>query len=116
MMRPFYVGPIPDDAPGVMANLASAEPVKIRSIAPNPFNPQVEIRFDVRTAGRVDAIVYDVRGAEVCRLAGDDLPTGIHALRWNGRDARGVEVSSGVYFLRIVSNGFVDTRKLIMVR
>ena len=115
MMRPYYVGPMAEDALHMDAVAAEA-PLRIESVHPNPFNPQVEIRFEVRNAGYVDAVVYDVRGAMVRRLVGEDLVKGVHAISWNGKDQRGVEVGSGMYFLRITNGGVAETRKLLMVR
>ncbi len=87
---------------------------------PNPYRPlsHGDIRFalEVRDAQQVKAEVYDVVGRRVAVLHEDWLMPGHHQLIWDGHDSEGEELASGIYFLRLDSNGGVLTRKLVMVR
>jgi hypothetical protein len=76
---------------------------------PNPFNPSTTIAFDVPSAGAVSLRVFDLLGRQVATLVNDHLPPGRYKTTW---DASGMP--SGVYFCRIQSLGFMQTRKLIL--
>jgi hypothetical protein len=64
----------------------------------------------------VDLRVFALDGREVRRLARAAYPAGRHELRWDGRDARGAAVPSGVYFLRLESGGTVRAHRMVRVR
>jgi spore coat protein A len=125
MMRPYYVGPIGITWPYPMggaveapaSSAAEAEAgLAVESIHPNPFNPSVTIRFAVQSSGRVNATVFDVAGRKVHALAQREFVAGSHELTWNGQDDHGTPVGSGVYFLRIESNGHSTTKRLVLVK
>lgn len=83
---------------------------------PNPFNPSTEIRYVLPRASRVDVAIYDASGRMVSQLANEDQVQGEHRVRWSGRDARGGTVSSGVYFVRLRSNGETRTQKMVLLK
>ncbi len=82
---------------------------------PNPFNPRTVVPFTLTRAGRVRVDVFDVAGRRVTTLLHGSLGAGEHRIGWNGTDARGRAVASGVYFCRIVAPGLRATRKLVLV-
>ena len=69
--------------------------------APNPFNPATTIRYEVPTAAQVRLMVYDVLGREVTVLVDERREPGCYAVTWDGRDAAGRLVASGVYVVRL---------------
>jgi len=84
---------------------------------PNPFNPATEIRFTVPAdAGVVTLEIFDLRGAKVRTLVQSSLEPGQHARMWDGRDDAGIRTSSGTYFYRLTGEGFVQTRKMVIVQ
>jgi hypothetical protein len=88
---------------------------------PNPFNPSTTIRFAVPVASWVTLKVYDLLGRELAVLVGGAMAAGTHAVVWNGTNAAGHQVGSGVYLLRLAAAaaGGVETtmtRKMILVR
>jgi predicted deacylase len=99
---------------------AETPPVAVRlelSAAPNPFNPRTELRFVTTMPGAVSLALFDARGRCVrTLLAGAGLPAGPHAVLWDGADARGARVPSGVYFARIVAAGAIRTVKVALVQ
>jgi spore coat protein A, manganese oxidase len=111
MMRPYYVGPMAAE-PAVLAEESS---LRIESVHPNPFNPQVQLRFSLTAPGRVEAAIYDVQGRLVRVVADRSFDSGDHILNWDGSTDSGSEVASGVYFLKIRAGTAVQTRKLVMV-
>jgi hypothetical protein len=89
----------------------------LRQNAPNPFNPETVIRYDVAApGGRVTLTVYDVSGRLVRTLVDGAQTAGQHSVRWNGRNGAGVGVASGVYFCRMTAPGFVEQRKMVLLR
>lgn len=89
---------------------------RLRSIAPNPFNPRTMVHFEIGQAGRVDLGVYDLRGRHVATLVAEDLPVGNHLRPWDGVDHQGRSVASGVYFAVLESGGVRSTRKLVLAK
>ncbi len=83
---------------------------------PNPFNPNTTIRFDVAKTGRVKIQIYNVLGQLVNTLVNSEMETGKYDIQWNGKDARSVPVSSGIYICRLVTDGYVKSRKMVLVR
>ena len=83
---------------------------------PNPFNPSTTIRFSQPAAGFVELTVYDVRGARVVSLLREHRQKGWHTVEWNGRNDHGEQVSSGVYFYRLVAGAGVVTRKMVLLK
>jgi hypothetical protein len=83
---------------------------------PNPFNPSTTIKFDIPQAGNVQLVIYDLNGRRISTLIDDNLAAGSHQVSWNGLDASGITVSSGVYIYRLQSMGTVLSRKLTLLR
>ncbi|HET6462275.1 MAG TPA: T9SS type A sorting domain-containing protein, partial [Candidatus Krumholzibacteria bacterium] len=83
---------------------------------PNPFNPLTHIRFTLPDPAHVNLSVFDVRGALVITLLDADMPRGAHDELWNGHDARGESVGSGVYFYRLTTVHHVLTRKMVLLK
>ncbi len=78
---------------------------------PNPFNPTTTIRFAVPHTGPVSLRVYDVLGREVAMLVDGSLAPGYYAAQFDGHS-----LSSGIYFYRLVASGFVETRKMQLIK
>lgn len=83
---------------------------------PNPFNPTTTIRFNLKETGAVRLTVYNLRGQEVRTLIAAEMNTGQHAMVWDGKDDLGQLVPSGVYLYKLSVNGFVQTKKMSLVK
>jgi hypothetical protein len=83
---------------------------------PNPFNPETVIAYDVGADGPVRLAVYDVLGREVAVLVSEVKPAGAYRATWDGRDASGAPVPSGMYVYRMEAPGFVQTRPMMLVK
>ncbi|NOZ74025.1 MAG: T9SS type A sorting domain-containing protein [FCB group bacterium] len=83
---------------------------------PNPFNPATTIQYDLPITSNVRLIIYDILGREVIRLIDNEVGAGFHAIRWNGRDKYGKNVSSGVYIYLLNAGDFVQTKKLMLLK
>lgn len=78
---------------------------------PNPFNPETNIEFDITEPQHVTLKIYNILGAEVATLVNQYLQPRKYKIKWDARD-----FASGVYFYRIVSDKFTDTKKMMFVR
>ncbi len=99
----------PREAP-VIAAVASL------TAAPNPFNPQTEIRFILPAETEVNLAIFDVRGREVRSLLTGSQGVGEHAIIWDGRDGAGRAQPSGVYLARLIAGSLRVTKQLTLVQ
>lgn len=83
---------------------------------PNPFNPETTIRFVVPVRDRVRLTVHDVAGRRVATLLDGVRDAGTHSVQWNGTDARGEPLASGVYLGRLESGKTSATRKMVLMK
>ena len=78
---------------------------------PNPFNPVTTFRFAVPKAGRVTLTLYDVAGRLVRTLVDDDYGPGYHTFTLSADG-----LASSVYFCRMASGQFTESRKLLLLK
>lgn len=87
---------------------------------PNPFNPATTIPFHVPgeegKKREVSLVIYDTRGRLVRVLLTSPLVPGAHRVTWDGKNARGERVSSGVYFYVLRSGPHSFTRKMVVLK
>ncbi len=83
---------------------------------PNPFNPETQIHYQLPEAADVSLVVYNLLGQEVRVLVQERQDAGFCRVVWDGRDALGRSVSSGVYLTRMASGGFSSVRKMLMLK
>ncbi len=85
-----------EDLPGVPSDFA------LHPAYPNPFNPSTTIRFDLPEAAEVSLLIYDMLGREVARLVTGRRGPGYHQVTWDGRNAEGRSVPTGLYIARML--------------
>ncbi|MFZ2866177.1 MAG: T9SS type A sorting domain-containing protein [Ignavibacteriaceae bacterium] len=78
---------------------------------PNPFNPVTSIQYTIASKQFVTLKVYDILGNEVAKLVDEFKPAGSYEVNF---DASGL--SSGVYFYKITSGKFIETRKMLLMK
>lgn len=84
---------------------------------PNPFNPFTTIRYSVPAGGgHVKIAVYDVRGRLVNTLVDAVQTAGVKTVLWDGRNAGGRDVASGLYFCRMTGADYAHTHKMVLIR
>lgn len=83
---------------------------------PNPFNPVTVIPFSIGNAGRVRLSILDAAGHTIRCLVDEHRPAGTYREIWGGTDDAGRNVVSGVYFYRLDTRTFKNTRKMILLR
>lgn len=83
---------------------------------PNPFNPITTIRFDLPGKERVKLAIYDCAGREIVPLLDGECEAGTHEVSWDGRDARGAAVGTGIYFYRLTAGKQTLTKKMVLLK
>lgn len=83
---------------------------------PNPFNPETLIRYELPKEGLVQLTVFNALGQKVRTLVRGVELAGAHAVRWDGRDERGVGVAGGMYFYRLEVGELRAVRKMVLLQ
>ncbi|MFZ1853033.1 MAG: SBBP repeat-containing protein, partial [Nitrosomonas sp.] len=78
---------------------------------PNPFNPSTKIKFDIAKSGLVKLIIFDISGKEVASLVEENLSPGSYETEFDGS-----KLTSGVYFYKIETGSFTETKKMLMIK
>lgn len=90
--------------------------LRLKQNYPNPFNPSTNIEFTIPMNSRVSLIIYDVLGQEVIRLVNSDLSMGSYSLQWNGQDASGRAMDTGIYFSKLSAAGGEKVMKMLLIK
>jgi hypothetical protein len=105
---------VPGDDPVIEAPPAVTN---LHQNVPNPFNPTTKIRFDLARNGQVKLQVFNVAGHLVKTLVDAAMPAKRgHEVVWNGLDAAGNRVPSGVYFYQLVTDELTATKKMALLK
>jgi hypothetical protein len=83
---------------------------------PNPFNATTIIRYSLPRDSRVEICLYNILGQKVRILVNEYQTSGYRRIDWDGKDDRGVEVGSGIYFYQVKAGDFSCTRKLLLLK
>jgi PKD repeat protein len=83
---------------------------------PNPFNPSTNIGFSLPKAGKAKLVVFNILGREVATVFDAEASAGYNEVTWDGRSDNGGTVSSGVYFYRLTTESYTETRKMMLLK
>ena len=83
---------------------------------PNPFSNFTTIQYAVPEISDVNLSIFDVSGRLIKVLANGRHSPSYYSIKWDGKDNRGERVSAGIYFYRLETDGFKDSKKLIFFR
>lgn len=93
------------------AKTNSPEKYVLEQNFPNPFNPSTNINFHLSQEGFVTLRIYDLLGREVSRLINETLSSGDHTVQFNSENLK-----SGLYIYRLETNGFSDSKKMMIIK
>jgi glycosidase len=82
---------------------------------PNPFNPSTIINYQLPKSGLVNLKIYDVLGREIETLVNKEEPAGSYKVQFNST-AKGISLPSGIYFYRLQSGSYIETKKMILMK
>lgn len=78
---------------------------------PNPFNPSTVIKYSMKNSGFVELIVFNLLGQEIVKLINEEQQAGDHQVEFNA-----IGLASGIYFYRLQTENFVETKKMLLIR
>jgi hypothetical protein len=96
-------------------DLAGPENISLTA-SPNPFNPRVNFSLAVAPGDEARVEVFDLRGLRVARLWDGPVPDGAMDLTWQGKDASGRSLASGVYEVRLITDTRVLSKRITLLR
>jgi hypothetical protein len=85
-------------------------------VSSNPARDRITLQYELPATEHILLNVYDITGKRVAQLVNGIEEPGIHRISWDGRDARGNHVSSGVYFMKLKAGDYSSTQKILFVR
>ena len=83
---------------------------------PNPFNPSTKIEFTLAKSGFVTMRIYDILGRKVRTLVSENLPSGYKSVLWDGKNDRGEQIASGIYFYELKVGESTLSKKMILLK
>jgi hypothetical protein len=100
-------------SPTGMTNINTTIPVKynLKQNYPNPFNPMTQIEFGIPKNKFVKITVFDITGREIEKLINQELNAGTYKVEFNGDS-----YPSGMYFYKLETDGFSETRKMVLIK
>jgi hypothetical protein len=108
MLNLDYVVSVSEDK----SNTSIPDKFSLEQNYPNPFNPSTTIRFELPVSSKVDLRVYNLLGQEVeVLINNEELSRGVHRYNFNA-----TRLTSGVYFYRIITKDFVQTKKMVLMK
>ena len=83
---------------------------------PNPFNPFTTIEFSLSRSGTVEINIYDVMGRFIRSLVSGVQTSGSHTVEWDGKNASGNDVGSGIYFYQLRTESFKVVKRMLLIK
>lgn len=83
---------------------------------PNPFNPSTVIRFTLEKSQQVSVDIFNVEGRLIRTLVQENLSEGSHQVTWDGKDERGYNLPSGIYFYSLKGVSQHLTKKMVLLK
>ena len=115
----FQYGNANSDTIGILVkdgtNSIAKEPEQISFLLkqnyPNPFNPSTTISYSLAKQSFVSIVIYDLLGREIETIVKSEIGNGSHSVEWIPNN-----ISSGVYYYRIITDNYSETKKLILAK
>ncbi len=89
---------------------------RLNNVYPNPFNPETNIDFSIKSTGNVTLEVYNLKGQRVKTLIDNSVEAGEHSVIWHGDTDSGKSAATGVYFIKLRTNEYQKTKKVMMIK
>jgi hypothetical protein len=105
----------------ISATIGLPETFTLAQNYPNPFNPETTIEFAIPADSERDGavtklVIFNMLGKHVRTLVDEHQMAGFYSVTWDGRNANGLDVPSGVYVYRLVTGTFIASKKMLLIR
>jgi hypothetical protein len=107
--------PYSSDVAGIAGDVGAHKGPQLLQSYPDPFDAWTRVRFYVPYSLRVKIDVYDVQGRMVCSLVDKVFDPGLHEIEWDGSTQEQRSAGDGVYFYRMQTDGYSETRKVVLL-
>ncbi len=109
------------DAFGIVDNIDEKpfelpQEISLFGNVPNPFNAATAIEFKVEEYTNVELSIYDMLGKKVNTLVDESFKPGVQKIIWDGTNAEGRSVESGIYFYKLTTNTGSTTRRMVLLK
>jgi hypothetical protein len=101
---------------GASSGVGVATQYRFGPPSPNPCTESTVLSYRTPEAARVQIAAYDIGGNLVAEISNGHAPAGIHAVRWRPERADGTPLPAGLYLLRLVTEEFVSSRRVVVVK
>ncbi|MDZ7724950.1 MAG: FlgD immunoglobulin-like domain containing protein [candidate division KSB1 bacterium] len=105
---------------GAHSHVSEAEQVnndfRLDANVPNPFNPVTTLCYSLSRTGHVALNIFDLTGRHIRELVNDIQRNGTYSVQWDGTDEQGIPVASGMFFYRLSTDMYQETRKMSLIR
>ena len=103
----------------VAAFISPPQKFNLQQNYPNPFNPETRIVYEILTPSRITLKIYDLTGKKLITLTDQQQSPGYYTLNWNGKNAEGQNVASGIYFYKLEASAkgavvYTQSKKMIL--
>lgn len=88
----------------------------LRQNYPNPFNPSTQLEYSLIRNARAVLKIYNAAGRVVRTLVDKAQTAGTYQIQWDGKNEAGMNVTSGIYYARLIAGQQLQTRKMILLR
>ncbi|UCE06074.1 MAG: T9SS type A sorting domain-containing protein [bacterium] len=88
----------------------------IRGNFPNPFNSSTTIEFSLYKESFVKLDIFNISGQKINTLFAENLPAGVHSVRWDGRNSRGMEVPTGIYLAKLQMGKTIASHRMVLIK
>ncbi len=88
----------------------------LKSIAPNPFMKSTTIKYEIPSTLKTNIGVYDISGRLIKTLINESQKPGYYTVTWDCKDVKGRMVPSGIYFARLMAEGYESTKRMVLMK
>jgi flagellar hook assembly protein FlgD len=89
---------------------------KLYNAFPNPFNPNTNIRYSLKEAGKVKIEIYNMKGQKIKTYNLEHTSPGYYQVSWDSCDDKGRSVASGIYLYRLSTGNYTSAKKMVLAK
>lgn len=101
---------------GIQEKTSGITSFKLEQNYPNPFNNSTIIKYSVPYESHIKIDIFDALGKRVQSLFDQNQPKGYYSVSWKGKNNNNEDVKSGIYFVQLKSDNFVETKKILLLK